>query len=508
MVSCGVRMGEHTLTAEHIFLPPEGLSVPLSIIGSQTCGVQMELPLDGLRFVCAAPPGTRAPQEGEEAFADLWLVGGDLAAWRASQWAPPVDAEVWLWDGELQPSSAATPLRISAGVLSRQWRTGRTGDALEEGASDDLEATSPSSRPCTFADALSAPVAALGPWQVVLHAARSSSECVVARLAKLAESGAPALWLARLAPEAPPDAETPEEPPMLHVSSSCCGAGVVGVGVTLNGDDAGLLGEDGMKALPSNCKHCTIGLTGVPASLLPGGATEFVAELSRGRQPHLHLQTLLWVYWWLPEPDEDEEEEEGELIEDAMVFVCANPEQIPDEARPVVGVLHCASGEEPEIRLDGTTMGPIVLRRSRLQNGGDCLVSELLLDVDPPDGFRFEPRSPSPLAMRHEELGGCELQRLTMTPTVLGDLRATAPRKPPSKPKIARAMTYDHDFEEEFEAEEAEEASEAPAAARREDPLPEDSQEEGDEEAGRSTTYDDDVFEEEDHEDSRHEEDD
>lgn len=263
-----------------------------------------------------------------------------------------------------------------------------------------------------------------------------------------------------------------------------------------------------MKALPSNCKHCTIGLTGVPASLLPGGATEFVAELSRGRQPHLHLQTLLWVYWWLPEPDEDEEEEEGELIEDAMVFVCANPEQIPDEARPVVGVLHCASGEEPEIRLDGTTMGPIVLRRSRLQNGGDCLVSELLLDVDPPDGFRFEPRSPSPLAMRHEELGGCELQRLTMTPTVLGDLRATAPRKPPSKPKIARAMTYDHDFEEEFEAEEAEEASEAPAAARREDPLPEDSQEEGDEEAGRSTTYDDDVFEEEDHEDSRHEEDD
>ncbi|OLQ01141.1 hypothetical protein AK812_SmicGene16164 [Symbiodinium microadriaticum] len=75
--------------------------------------------------------------------------------------------------------------------------------------------------------------------------------------------------------------------------------------------------------------------------------------------------------------------------------------------------------------------------------------------------------------------------------------------------KIARAMTYDHDFEEEFEAEEAEEASEAPpAAARLEDPLPEESQEEGDEEAGRSTTYDDDVFEEEDHEDSRHEEDD
>ena len=37
----------------------------------------------------------------------------------------------------------------------------------------------------------------------------------------------------------------------------------------------------------------------------------------------------------------------------AMVFVCTNVEQIPDEARAVVGRLSCPQAEEPEIILEG-----------------------------------------------------------------------------------------------------------------------------------------------------------
>ena len=51
----------------------------------------MELPLDRLRFLCTAAPGTRMPSRGSS---DLWLVGGDLAQWRCSRGAPAMDAEV------------------------------------------------------------------------------------------------------------------------------------------------------------------------------------------------------------------------------------------------------------------------------------------------------------------------------------------------------------------------------------------------------------------------------
>ena len=59
------------------------------------------------------------PGQGQ-ATSDLWLVGGDLAQWRCSRGAPPMDAEVWLWDGEL---CGQQTLKVQAGALSRHgWR--------------------------------------------------------------------------------------------------------------------------------------------------------------------------------------------------------------------------------------------------------------------------------------------------------------------------------------------------------------------------------------------------
>ena len=118
-VSCSLRMGDHNLLVEHSLLSTPGLSQPLKIEGSTTCGIPVDFPLDRLRFLCTAAPGTRMPGQGQ-ATSDLWLVGGDLAQWRCSRGAPPMDAEVWLWDGEL---CGQQTLKVQAGALSRHgWR--------------------------------------------------------------------------------------------------------------------------------------------------------------------------------------------------------------------------------------------------------------------------------------------------------------------------------------------------------------------------------------------------
>ena len=46
-----------------------------------------------------------------------------------------------------------------------------------------------------------------------------------------------------------------------------------------------------------------------------------------------------------------------QVKQDAMVFVCTNVEQIPDEARAVAGRLSCPQAEEPEILLEGGARG-------------------------------------------------------------------------------------------------------------------------------------------------------
>merc|ERR1739848_514857 len=51
-----------------------------------------------------------------------------------------------------------------------------------------------------------------------------------------------------------------------------------------------------------------------------------------------------------------------------------------------------------------------------------CLLAGLNFQPEPPEGFNYVARDPSPLAARCEELGGCELQRLTQCPTVIGSI--------------------------------------------------------------------------------------
>lgn len=200
---------------------------------------------------------------------------------------------------------------------------------------------------CAFTEALAKPAASIGPWQVVLHCAPRARECAVSRLARLANGDAPALWLARLV--APSD-EIDGQEPCLHVHSTCCSTGAAGVLVSLNGEAAGEIGENGELKLPNVTGPCVVGIQGVPSCLLPGSTNEYLARFDYSRRVDLELACLIWVYSWHPEVDEDEDGDKEDYV--------------------------------------------------------------------------YEARVPSPLQMRHEELQGCELQRLMHCPAVLGDLRS------------------------------------------------------------------------------------
>ena len=169
---------------------------------------------------------------------------------------------------------------------------------------------------------------------MALHCA--NTECSILRLARLATGDVPALWLACLMAQEDESADSAEDP-LLRVHSPCCSAGAAGVAVSLNGKEVGVISDHGELKLPmgegglSYRGPCMVRIEGVPPCLLPGSTNEYVAHFQLTRQMDLELTCLLWIYWWCPEPDEEGEEE------DAMVFVCANVEQIPDEAKPVVG---------------------------------------------------------------------------------------------------------------------------------------------------------------------------
>lgn len=465
-LSCGLRAGEHKLIAQHLLLSPQGLFKSITISRATTCGEQVELPLDRLRFVCAAAPGKNASQ----VTADLWLVGGDLAHWRCSRGAPPMDAEVWLWDGELQVSACGStsprPLRVQAGVLGRnalagvRTKTEQTSSAEtaleddDEFSCDDVERRPSGSGLCAFSEALASPRCAPGPWQVVLHTATppAGNECAITRLARLATGAAPALWLARLAVDSEAiHSDGVSQQGLLAVKTTCCDGGVDGVRVSVDGRDAGMTNQDGELKLSCGTGKCQIGLEGIPSCLLPGCANQFIANLNatERRTVDLHVACFIWIYW-VPPDEPDLEAEDGDMEdEDGTVWICTNSDHIPDEALPLAGTLHCDAAEESEIRMDGTFMGPVLLRPARAKTGSHCLISEVSFDAQAPREYTYLPKNPSPLAERQRELGGCEVQRLMHCPVVIGLLKRghnlEMPALPVTSPHWASDELYVND---------------------------------------------------------------
>lgn len=224
--------------------------------------------------------------------------------------------------------------------------------------------------------------------------------------------------------------------PPLHLSltTHCCHRGFSGASISIAGQPAVPLEESGLLQLRRKRKggQLQLRLDGVPQHLLPRGSCSCVAHYGPADPEciDLHVSCLVWIYWIPPDDEEyaDADAEEDEEMEppSGLIFVAADEEQIPEEAKPVEGILECPGARRSEIKVDGSSTGPYPLSLPSGASSYDstCLVASLRFCMTPPQGFEFLPRDPSPLAERCLELGGCELQRLISCPAVVGSFKA------------------------------------------------------------------------------------
>jgi len=235
----------------------------------------------------------------------------------------------------------------------------------------------------------------------------------------------------------------PKVPPKLElvVRTTCCDRCFFGAKVSINGKEpVEFDDEEGIVHLKRTRDQVTneIDIFGVPPALLPGGKAKHIIEARPFQELSVPVDVtcFLWIYW-IP-PDEPDPENAGGDSDDepmeGMLFVCGDPEQIPDEALPIACTISCPGAEVLQIHWDGASFGPVAIRQSSRKPVGalpeECLLAKVqFLVPNPPANYRFRGRWPSPLAERTEELGGCELARLVAVPQAVGYL------KPLNKPK-------------------------------------------------------------------------
>merc|ERR1712048_20722 len=140
-----------------------------------------------------------------------------------------------------------------------------------------------------------------------------------------------------------------------------------------------------------------------------------------------------------PEVEEDEargeDSSEAPIYEQSCVWLAADPDHIPDDARPLHGCATCPCGPATpggtcdhllQVKLNPQRIQAfeLDLGSSLEDSTGDanCLLGSVHLQCKRA-GFKWTPKDPSPLAERIAELGGCELQRLLDCPVVLGFLK-------------------------------------------------------------------------------------
>jgi len=227
----------------------------------------------------------------------------------------------------------------------------------------------------------------------------------------------------------------PKVPPPLEVvvRTTCCDRCFSGATISINNKEPAEFDEEGTIQFKRKRDQVTneIDIVGIPSALLPGGKAKQIIEARPFQELSVPLDVTcyLWIYWIPPdEPDPEEAEASDDEPMEGMVFVCADPEQIPDEAQTLACTLSCPGAEELQIHWDGASFGPIAIRQENRKCVGsvhdDCLLSKVqFLVPNPPDNYRFRGRYPSPLAERTEEFGGCELSRLIAVPQAVGYLK-------------------------------------------------------------------------------------
>jgi hypothetical protein len=247
-------------------------------------------------------------------------------------------------------------------------------------------------------------------------------------------------------------------PRMLSLCTSCCKLPFGGARAAIEGGELQEFDDMGCLRLPRRARADRDGafdvvFDGVPPHVLVSPySIEYGSDEAKCRIVETECQ--VWIYWVPPvEDDEDDlnlpEGEEPELL-NGMLFVAADSSHIPDEAESVVGTLRCPNSEAGFIPLNGSSMGPFFLPRAIPGfdeasfhhvhlNNVPCTVSSINVEIEAPDGFRYQAKDPSPLEERCQEFGGCEYQRLLACPQVVGMLIPIP--VPPPKPRQLSLLT-------------------------------------------------------------------
>jgi hypothetical protein len=222
----------------------------------------------------------------------------------------------------------------------------------------------------------------------------------------------------------------PVPPLQVMVRTTCCHRCYLGAQVRINGKEAVMDEEQSTVTIARKRRYgkLDIEVDQVPLHLMPDGVNKCSQRFGpEDGAINVDVKCLLWVYWVPSEDDEEEDIDPEDPPEPlpSLVFVAADGEQIPDEARPIAGVMKCAHADPSKITLDGSSMGPFLISASKDVGMIDrCLLAGIVFNMEPPEGFSsFNARDPCTLAERVDQVGGCELQRLVACPTVVGSLK-------------------------------------------------------------------------------------
>eukprot|EP00927_Polykrikos_kofoidii_P007014 TRINITY_DN12864_c0_g1_i1.p1 TRINITY_DN12864_c0_g1~~TRINITY_DN12864_c0_g1_i1.p1 ORF type:complete len:2030 (-),score=386.64 TRINITY_DN12864_c0_g1_i1:131-6163(-) len=359
--------------------------------------------------------------------ADLWLVGGLLDEWYDSPTGPRKECEVWPWEGELR-GGGVSAMTVKKGVIM-EFESNSEGD-------------------CCLTKGITTLQSKNRDWQLVLRPAALAAKCALVELATMSKDGPPSIWIGRMAEI--PDFEqvregnaTRKRRRNLQIRSCCCGRGLDGSQIFLDGQKAPIpVDSTGFYGLPVTCEEGVLQfkVEGVPSCLLPGATNEFAAPFSAFSTvcTEVDVSCPLYIYWEPPEEtgeeyvfDDDENDSQIELV-----WVAVDASHVPEEAKAVKGVMECPGNEQESIVLDGETRGPFSMRAAGGLSNLDprtmppCLLSRLLFNIEPPAGFGFKAKDPSPLKERCFEIGGCELPRLAQCPVAVGSLEELQPSPP------------------------------------------------------------------------------
>jgi hypothetical protein len=217
-------------------------------------------------------------------------------------------------------------------------------------------------------------------------------------------------------------------PPLLSIGirTVCCCRGCDGVMLAVDGQEPEQVNEDGCMELRRKFSGGNFNLqfSDVPACLMIGGTRDHTVTYGPQEPRYIDFDVFCSIFiYWVP-PGEDATDVEGQ---DFPLWVAANDEQVPSGARAVNGLVKCPHTMEEKFMLDGSSVGPFNLNPVPGSPGEDddvaCLLRDLMFNIQPPPGFKYHKKNPTPLAERCDQEGGCELVRLMEAPVSVGHFR-------------------------------------------------------------------------------------